>query len=122
MSDIRAKSALVGADTDSLEKKANSKPWYEVITQQIAYLMSAVANQTNPNLTKTGGCTEFKPNGNGKYPSNTFHRPKCVRKKMTCGGVGEQDIVGENAPLPYKRIISLLDPTLQIRIQEIDQI
>ena len=84
MSEVRAKSAVVRADTDSLEKKASSKPLYEVITQQIAYLISAVANQTNLNLTKTSGCTGFKPNGNGKYPSNTFQRPKHDRKNMMC--------------------------------------
>ena len=72
VSEVRAKSAVVGANTDSSEKKASSEPLYEVIMQQIAYLMSTVANQTNPNLTKTGGCTGFKLNGNGKYPSNTF--------------------------------------------------
>ena len=65
VSEVRAKSAVVGADTDLLEKKASSKPSYEVIMQQLAYLMSAVANQTNLNLTKTSRCTGFKPNGNG---------------------------------------------------------
>ena len=48
--------------------------------------MSAVANQTNPNPTKTIGCPGFKPNGNGKYSSNTFQRPKHYRKNMTCWG------------------------------------
>ena len=91
VSEVKAKSAVVEADTDSLEKKASSKPLYEVIMQQIAYLMSAVASQTNPNLTKTSGCTRFKPNGDGKYPSNTFQRPKHDRNNMTCwacGGTG----------------------------------
>ena len=49
-SEVRAKSAVVGADTDSLVKGASSQPSYEMITQQIAYLMSAMANQTSPNL------------------------------------------------------------------------
>ena len=88
VSEGRAKSAVVGGDTDSLEKKASSKPSYEVIMQQIAYLMFAVANQTNPNLTKTHGHTGFKPNGNTKYPSTTFQRPKWDRKNMTCWGCG----------------------------------
>ena len=91
VSEVRAKSAVVGADTDSSEKKASCKPSYEAITQQIAYLMSAVANQTDPNLTKTGGCTGFKPNGNSKYPSTMFQRPKHDRKNMTvwgCRGTG----------------------------------
>ena len=88
VSEVRAKSAVVGADTDSLEKKVSSKPLYEAITQQTAYLMSAVANQTNPNPAKTGGHTGFKPNGNGKYPSTMFQRPKHDRKNMTCWGCG----------------------------------
>ena len=114
VSEVRAKSAIVGADNDSPETKASSEPSYEAITQQIAYLMSAVANQTNLHLTKTSGCPGFKPNGNGKYSSSTFQRPKHNRKNMTCWGCGEQDIVGESAPLPDKGIIFLLDPTPQM--------
>ena len=86
VSEARAKSAVVGADTDLAETSVSSEPSYKAIMQQTAYLMSAVANQTNPNLTKTRGCTGFKPNGNGKYSSNTFQRPKCSRKNMTCWG------------------------------------
>ena len=56
VSEVRAKSAVVGADTDSQVKGASSEPSYEVITQQIAYLMSAVANQNNPSGNKKGGC------------------------------------------------------------------
>ena len=91
VSKVRARSAVMGADTDSADKKASSKPSYEVIMQQIAYLMSDVANQTNPNSSKTGGHTGFKPNKIGKYPSSTFQRPKHDRKNMTCwecGGTG----------------------------------
>ena len=91
VSEVRAKSAVIGADTDSLETKASSEPSYEAIMQQIAYLMSAIANQTNLNLTKTSEHPEFKTNGNGKYSSNTFQRPKCDIKNMTCwkcGGAG----------------------------------
>ena len=88
VSEVRAKSAVVGTDTESSEKKASSEPSYEVIMQQIAYLMSAVANQTNPNPSKTSGCTGFKSNRNGKYPSNTFQRPKYDRKNMTCWRCG----------------------------------
>ena len=44
----RAKSAIVGANTDLAVAKASSEPSYEAITQQIAYLMSAVANQGQP--------------------------------------------------------------------------
>ena len=88
VSKARAKSAVVGADTDLAEAKVSSEPSFEAITQKIAYLMSAVANQTNPNLTKTNRCSGFKPNGNGKYSSNTFQRPKCDRKNMMCWGCG----------------------------------
>ena len=56
--------------------------------QQMAYLMSAVANQTNLNLNKNGGCTGFKSNGNGKYPCTTFQRPEKDKKNMTCWGCG----------------------------------
>ena len=48
MSEVRAKSAVVG--TDLQPKVASSDPPYEAITQQIAYLMSAITNQnTNKN-------------------------------------------------------------------------
>ena len=75
VSEVTAKSVVVRADMDLAETKASSEPSYEAITQQIAYLISAniaIANQTNPNLTKTSGCSGFKPNGNSKYSSNTF--------------------------------------------------
>ena len=88
VSEVRAKSTVVGADTDSPEKGASSELSYEMTMQQIAYLMSAVANQTHPNLNKNGGCTGFKSNRNGKYPSTMFQRPKWDRKKMTCRGCG----------------------------------
>ena len=88
VSKVRAKSMVVGVDIDLAETKASSEPSYEAITQQIAYLLSAVANQTNPNPTKTSGHLEFKPNENGKYSSNTFQRPKCHRKNMTCWRCG----------------------------------
>ena len=88
VSEVRAKSAVVGADSDSSGTKASSEPSYEVIMQQIAYLMSAVANQTNPNLTKTSGWPGLKPNWNSKCSSNTFQRPKHDRKNMTCWGCG----------------------------------
>ena len=72
VSEIRAKAAVVGTDTDSHVKGASSKPPYEAITQQIAYLMSAVTNQPNQNLDKNGGHMGSKSNGNGKYSSTTF--------------------------------------------------
>ena len=92
VSEARAKSTVVGDDIDLADTKVSSEPSYEAIMQHIANLMSAVANQTNPNLTKTSGCSGFKPNGNGKCSSNRFQRPKCDRKNMTwweCGGTGQ---------------------------------
>ena len=83
-SEVRAKSAVVGTDTDLQVKGASSEPSYEVITQQIAYLMSAVTNQTNQNLNKNGGCMGSKSNGNGKYLSTMIQRPKRDKKTMTC--------------------------------------
>ena len=76
MSDSRAKSAIVGKDTDLAEAKASSEPSYEAITQQIAYIMSAVANQVKPEQTKPSGCPGFKSNETNKYSSNTFERLK----------------------------------------------
>ena len=88
VSEGRAKSAIVGTNTDLAETKVSSKPSYEAITQQIAYLMSAVANQVNPELAKPSGCLGFKPNGSNKYSSNAFQRPKGDRNNMTCWGCG----------------------------------
>ena len=80
VSEVRAKSTVVGADTDSQVKGASSEPSHEAITQQIAYLMSAVANQNNPSRNKNGGSSGFKPNGNCTYPSTAFQRPKKDKK------------------------------------------
>ena len=87
VSEIRVESAVVGADMDT-KTKASSEPLYEAITQQIAYLMSAVVNQTSSNLTKPKGCSEFKLNGNSKYIPNAFQRPKHDKKNMACWGCG----------------------------------
>ena len=84
----KAKSAIVWTNTDLAEAKASSEPSYEAITQQIAYLMSAVANQVKPEPTKSSGCPEFRSNENNKYSSNTFQRPKHDRKNMICWGCG----------------------------------
>ena len=88
VSEGRAKSAIVGTNTELAEPKVSSKPSYETITQQIAYLMSAVANQVNSELMKPSRHLGFKPNGNNKYSSNAFQRPKHDRKNMTCWGCG----------------------------------
>ena len=109
VSKVRVKSAVVGADVDSSEKGASSEPLYEMIMQQIAYLMSAMANQTNSNPNKNGRHTGFKSNGNGKYPSSMFQRPKWDRKNMTCWGCGgtghswrECSIPRQGNNLPFK--------------------
>ena len=83
----RAKSAIVGENTDLAEVKASSESSYEAITQQIAYLMSAVAIQVNPEQTKTSGCLGFTTNGNNKYSFNMFQRPKCDRKEHDLLGI-----------------------------------
>ena len=89
VSEARAKSAVVGTASASQVKVASSDPPYEALTQQIAYLMSAITNQ---NLSKSNGCNGSKPsNGNGKYSSTKFQRPKRDRKDIKCwegGGTG----------------------------------
>ena len=87
----RAKSGIAGTNTDLAKSKASSEPSYKAITQQIAYLMSAVAKQVTPELTKPSRHPGFKPNETNKYSSNTFQRPKRDRKNMTwwgCRGTG----------------------------------
>ena len=72
----RARSAISGTNTDLAKSKANFEPSYKAITQQIAYLMPAVANQVKPELTKLSRCLGFNPNETNKYSSNTSQRPK----------------------------------------------
>ena len=80
VSRARAKSALVAIDSKS--KAASSDPSYEVITQQIAYLMSAITNQ-NTNNNSVG-----HNNGNGKIPNTRTQRLEQDRKDMICWGCG----------------------------------
>ena len=117
VSEVRAKSTIVGANTDLAETKASSEPSYEAITQQITYLMSFIANQTNPNPTKTSGCPGFIPNGNHKYSPNTFQRPKHDKKNMTCwrcGGTGhswrECSTPRQGNTLPFRPNLPKLKP------------
>ena len=49
VSEARAKSAIV--EIDSKSKGTSFDPSYEVITQQIAYLMSIITNQNNQGIT-----------------------------------------------------------------------
>ena len=77
VSEARAKSAVVGMDTALQAKGASFEPSYEALTQQIAYLMSTVTNQTDQNLSKNHGCNDSKSsNGNDKYSYNKFQKPK----------------------------------------------
>ena len=84
VSEARAKSTVVG--TDSLAKVVSSDPPYGTLTQQIAYLMSAITNQ---NSSKINECNGSKPsNGNGEYSTTKFKRPKMNRKDMKCWECG----------------------------------
>ena len=64
MSEVRAKSAVVEIDLQS--KAASSEPPYEVIMQEITYLMSAI---TNRNANNNGQNGPRHNNGNGKFPN-----------------------------------------------------
>ena len=89
VSEARAKSAVVGMDKVLQVKGASSEPTYEALTQQIAYLMSSVTNQTNQNLSKSNKRNDSKSsNGNGKYLYTKFQKLKRNRKDMKCWGCG----------------------------------
>ena len=84
VSEARTKAAVVGTTLPSQVKVASPDPLYKTLTQQIAYLMSAVTNQ---NLSKHSGCNGSKSNnGNGKYSSIKFQKPKRDGKDMKCWG------------------------------------
>ena len=51
-SEVRVKSAVVELETQP--KATSSEPSYEAITQQIAYLMSAITNQNTNNNGQNG--------------------------------------------------------------------
>ena len=122
MSKARTKSTVVGIDTALQVKVTSSDPSYKALTQQIAYLMSAITNQTNQNPSKNSGCNGSKSsNGNGKYSSTKFQRPKRDRKDMKywgCGGSGhswrECSTPRQGNNLPFK-------PTNQNQNQNKDQ-
>ena len=85
--EVRATSAVVGSDMALQAMGASSEPLWEALTQQIAYLMSAVTNQTNQNLSKSKECNDSKSsNGNGKYLYTKFQKPKRDKKDMKCWG------------------------------------
>ena len=83
--EVRAQSAVVGMDTGLQAKGASSELSYEALTQQIAYLMSALTNQTKQNLSKNNGCNDSKSsNENGKYLYIKFQKLNRDRKDMKC--------------------------------------
>ena len=76
-------------DTALQAKGASSEQSYEALTQQIAYLMSTVTNQTNQNLSKSNGHNDSQSsNANGKYSCTKFQKPKRDRADMKCWGSG----------------------------------
>ena len=110
VSEARVKSAVVGIDTAWQAKGASSEPSYEVFTQQIAYLMSAVTNQTNSNSSKSTGHYDYNAsNGYSKYSYPKFQKPKRDRKDMKCWGCrgsghnwGECSTHRQGNNLPFK--------------------
>ena len=84
---------------------ASSDPPYEVITQQIAYLMSTITNQNANNNNGQNGSRSN--NGNGKVSNTKTQRPKKERKDMTCMG-------GKSDQHPDKVIISISNWQIEI--------
>ena len=115
MSEARAKSAVVGTASAPQVKVASSDPLYEALTQQIAYWISAVTNQNSG--TNNGHKGSKSNNGNGKYLSTMFQKPKRDRKDMKCWGVGVHTIVGESVPHPGKVITFLTSPQIKAKIR-----
>ena len=112
VSEATAKSTVVGTASASEVRVASSDPPYEALTQQIACLMSAITKQ---NLSKINGYNGSKlSNGNDKYFSTRFQRPKRDRKDMRCWGCGDIGHIwrkcstprqGNN--LPFKPLIKI---------------
>ena len=100
--EARVKSAVV--ELEAQANVASSDQSYEVITQQIMYLMSAITNQNLNNCGQNGSnCND----GGGKFSKP--QRPNKDRKDMIywcCGGTGhgwrECLIPREGNSLPFK--------------------
>ena len=123
VSEARTKSAVVGTDTALQVKVASSEPSYEALTQQIAYLMSAITNQTNQNSSKNNGCNGSKSsNGNGKYSSSKFQKPKRDRKDMKCWGCGGSGHSWRECSTPRQGNNLPFKPTNQVQNQNNGQI
>ena len=71
VSEVRAKSAVVELGLQS--KMTSSDPPYEVITQQIAYPVSAITNQNANNNGQNGSRCN---NSNGKFSNTKTQRSK----------------------------------------------
>ena len=113
VSKARAKSTTVG--TDLQVKMASSDPPYEALTQQIAYLMSAITKQNSSQNNECNGSKQG--NGNVKFSTTKFQRPKRDRKDMKDGDVGALDIVGGSAPHQGKVITFLSSQLIRIKIK-----
>ena len=85
VSEASAKSAVV--ETDSQAKVAKSDPFYEAITQQIAYIMATFTNQ---NTNKTNGQNgPNSSNGDQKFTGVKAQKFKKDRKDMKCWEYGD---------------------------------
>ena len=83
VSEVRAKSAVV--ETVSKFEGTSSDPSYEVITQQITYIMYAITYQNTTNKSSRHN------NGNGKISNTKTQRSEKDRKEricLGCGGIG----------------------------------
>ena len=76
--EARAKSAVVKLEAQ--QKVASSDKMYEAITQQIAYLMSAITNQNLNNNRQNG---PNHTNRGGQFPNTKGQKD---RKDMICWG------------------------------------
>ena len=119
VSEARAKSAVVRTASALQTKVASSDTPHEALTQQIAYLMSAVTNQ---NLGKNNGCNGSKSNnGNGKYSSTKFQKPIRDRKDMKCWGCGGTGHSWREYSTPRKRNKLPFKPTNENQNQNTGQ-
>ena len=80
VTEARAKSTVVGTDTNLQVKGASSEPSYEALTQQIAYLMSAFTNQTPQNLNKNSESMGSSPMEMVSTHSLHSKNPKGIEK------------------------------------------
>ena len=106
--------SVVGTDLQA--RVASFDPHYEAITQQIAYLMSAIINQNSSKNNECNGSKES--NGNDKFPTTKFQRPKRDRKDMKCWGYrGTRHSWRECLRIQGKVITSLSTQLIKITIK-----